>query len=1116
MKAKEILSKIKAKKRTPKPKARPALEVDGQQLLESLQAQQTKPKPIWREIDLSEVAPSCLLGRLVAVYWGAEDAFFWARVAVGPAGISPALHHLKYSDGEEDSVLLAAERTRLEMYPGEVLPFATVPELACTATELEAKIEDWKRAARRSKASKGKPFHEAFEAAADGRSLSMLEERLKQLQQRISEEKGKPLAGDWTAEQLLPHKENGDTETPAAVFRRVEVNEGVNIWLHCPPLSARTGEEAEDVQEGSVEGEGERKEEETMPLLQLMGGVGAAGRFVQGEVAWAKLPSFPWWPVMVTTFDDAVYEGRCRNMAPSCKTMVAIRCFGPGHEHVRVPASKLMTLEEGVRQGLHRGVKLKLLQRALQQLVEYGKTGELPEEMLVFNEECEDIGQSHPAASKGSKKSCKFNWAEMPDPSTVSFPLKLSPVLTVESLGEVEYINPNYHCKDAFFPVGFRAVKMMYPGKVPHLLEVLRRPGFGGGEAPLFQITQGTGQEKKTVQGPSPREAWEQLFSTGEAPPRANMLVAFGLVSPAVIACLQAQPGAPHCSRYCWRGGEKPVADPLSPEEEDMQLAIVSSLLKLRRNAKPVHLERLSEQSSCHACGMIEEFDEDFMMQCDKCRMSVHMSCYGVKEYSNGKLWLCDVCRVPGLNTMPPCMLCPTAGGAMKRTDNNEWCHLACARWVPEVGLNPEAPIAVTMTSKIHPARYEMTCILCRQRHGACIQCNADNKCRRAFHVLCAANAGYYLALREVVGRDPGASRGGVGAPGLDGSMPDGGEESSQLELVHYCAHHTKNPPKEARKGGTELVGWRSPGGGSPSKRPKGISSLAQNPGRVSGDDTAPNPGTYVPPESSGGSARTTPFNPWLRRGLREPDVVEALGSKRLYVSQLPFVVTGRTGPSIQPPAAPSHCHRQHVLQVTAGGPDRQIPLLEATNPKVLSTKERLSALGHEVERGIAAGKSAIHGWGAFAKLPYRQGDMVVEYIGELVHPSVANLRETKLYNSMVGAGTYIFKLSEQQCVDATCAGNIAHLLNHSCEPNCYSRVITVGGENHVVIFAKRNIRPGEELTYDYRFGSTEKLPCNCCADRCRGYVNIYDPDNALSLFPRTVQRDELLPWNPS
>lgn len=146
---------------------------------------------------------------------------------------------------------------------------------------------------------------------------------------------------------------------------------------------------------------------------------------------------------------------------------------------------------------------------------------------------------------------------------------------------------------------------------------------------------------------------------------------------------------------------------------------------------------------------------------------------------------------------------------------------------------------------------------------------------------------------------------------------------------------------------------------------------------------------------------------------------------------------------------------------------------------------------------------------------PPKKGDMVVEYIGELVHPSVANVREQRLYNSMVGAGTYVFKLTEQQCVDATCAGNIAHLLNHSCEPSCYSRVVTVDGCNHVVIFAKRDLAPGEELTYDYRFGSSEKLPCNCGCARCRGFVNIDDPDIDAHAWPRLVPRADLKPWKP-
>ncbi len=63
------------------------------------------------------------------------------------------------------------------------------------------------------------------------------------------------------------------------------------------------------------------------------------------------------------------------------------------------------------------------------------------------------------------------------------------------------------------------------------------------------------------------------------------------------------------------------------------------------------------------------------------------------------------------------------------------------------------------------------------------------------------------------------------------------------------------------------------------------------------------------------------------------------------------------------------------------------------------------------------------------------------------------------------------------------CAGNMAHLLNHSCEPNSYSRTVSVRCpdtgtlSDHVVIFAKRAIAAGEELTYDYRRAPSHSTP---------------------------------------
>ena len=47
--------------------------------------------------------------------------------------------------------------------------------------------------------------------------------------------------------------------------------------------------------------------------------------------------------------------------------------------------------------------------------------------------------------------------------------------------------------------------------------------------------------------------------------------------------------------------------------------------------------------------------------------------------------------------------------------------------------------------------------------------------------------------------------------------------------------------------------------------------------------------------------------------------------------------------------------------------------------------------------------------------------------------------------------------------------GGLARFINHSCDPNCYTKIITVEGHKHIVIYSKHHIHAGEELTYDYK-----------------------------------------------
>ncbi|CAN6453611.1 unnamed protein product [Victoria cruziana] len=134
--------------------------------------------------------------------------------------------------------------------------------------------------------------------------------------------------------------------------------------------------------------------------------------------------------------------------------------------------------------------------------------------------------------------------------------------------------------------------------------------------------------------------------------------------------------------------------------------------------------------------------------------------------------------------------------------------------------------------------------------------------------------------------------------------------------------------------------------------------------------------------------------------------------------------------------------------------------------------------------------RSKIHDWGLVALEPIEPEDFVIEYVGELIRPRVSDIRE-RLYEKMGIGSSYLFRLDDGYVVDATKCGGIARFINHSCEPNCYTKVITVEGQKKIFIYAKRLIHTGEEITYNYKFPLEEKkIPCNCGSRRCRRSLN--------------------------
>ncbi|KAL8234225.1 hypothetical protein R6Q59_020325 [Mikania micrantha] len=134
--------------------------------------------------------------------------------------------------------------------------------------------------------------------------------------------------------------------------------------------------------------------------------------------------------------------------------------------------------------------------------------------------------------------------------------------------------------------------------------------------------------------------------------------------------------------------------------------------------------------------------------------------------------------------------------------------------------------------------------------------------------------------------------------------------------------------------------------------------------------------------------------------------------------------------------------------------------------------------------------RSKIHDWGLVALEPIEAEDFVIEYVGELIRSRISDIRERHYEKTGIGS-SYLFRLDDGYVVDATKRGGIARFINHSCEPNCYTKIISVDGQKKIFIYAKRHIFSGEEITYDYKFPLEEKkIPCNCGSRRCRGSMN--------------------------
>uniref|UniRef100_A0A0E0MPJ1 [histone H3]-lysine(4) N-trimethyltransferase n=1 Tax=Oryza punctata TaxID=4537 RepID=A0A0E0MPJ1_ORYPU len=109
--------------------------------------------------------------------------------------------------------------------------------------------------------------------------------------------------------------------------------------------------------------------------------------------------------------------------------------------------------------------------------------------------------------------------------------------------------------------------------------------------------------------------------------------------------------------------------------------------------------------------------------------------------------------------------------------------------------------------------------------------------------------------------------------------------------------------------------------------------------------------------------------------------------------------------------------------------------------------------------------RSKIHEWGLVALESIDAEDFVIEYVGELIRRQVSDIREDQYEKSGIGS-SYLFRLDDDYVVDATKRGGLARFINHSCDPNCYTKVITVEGQKKIFIYAKRRKKDSMPLWF--------------------------------------------------
>lgn len=151
-----------------------------------------------------------------------------------------------------------------------------------------------------------------------------------------------------------------------------------------------------------------------------------------------------------------------------------------------------------------------------------------------------------------------------------------------------------------------------------------------------------------------------------------------------------------------------------------------------------------------------------------------------------------------------------------------------------------------------------------------------------------------------------------------------------------------------------------------------------------------------------------------------------------------------------------------------------------------------IKKLEHFFNPFIKLKKSKIHNKGIFAKKNIKKGQKIIDYKGK----KISFKTSYKLYEKNINknkknpkkASVYIFSLDNNFDLNGDVWYNLSKFINHSCDPNCES---CLEDNKTIYIYAIKNIRKGEELTFNYGYDIEDYKNhiCFCKSYNCLGFI---------------------------